>query len=216
MMKALTISTAWIEILVPLMAIVGGRYPIFRLLAVITMVGLHAIFGSALKIGLFPYISSLSWIFMIPGWLWDKLEARIDRTRDVMTFVVTGLASERWARLLKTGLLLRRVRIALEPGTEPAFSLVGESGPLTGTDALRAVLRASPLTRWVSLWLPFSPWSPASCTTARPTAGPPGACLALGSPTSALVSIQPYRSSCSACRPTCSSGMSGPCRTRPR
>ena len=154
MMKALTISTAWIEILVPLMAIIGGRYPIFRLLAVITMVGLHAMFWSALKIGLFPYSSSLSWLVMIPGWLWDKLEARIDRTRDAMTFVVTGLASERWARLLKTGLLLRRVRIALEPGTEPAFSLVGESGPLTETDALRAVLRASPLTRWVSLLAP--------------------------------------------------------------
>ncbi|MBT9556706.1 MAG: HTTM domain-containing protein, partial [Myxococcales bacterium] len=153
-MKALTISTAWIEILVPLMAILGGRFPFFRLLAVVMMVGLHAIFGSALKIGLFPYISSLSWIVMIPGWFWDKLEARIDRTRESLTFVVRSLASERWARLLKTGLLLRRVRIVEDADAEYDFRLMSESGPLTGAEALRAVLRSSPLTRWVSFLAP--------------------------------------------------------------
>ncbi len=73
MMRALTITTAWVEIIVPALAIVGGLWWPLRAGSIACMVGLHIIFGSALKIGLFPWISSTSWIVMLPGAFWDRL-----------------------------------------------------------------------------------------------------------------------------------------------
>lgn len=73
-LSVVTVGVYWWEALAPLLLL--SPWPKPRILGVVGFWALHFGFWTGLNIGLFPYISACGVIPFIPGWFWDKLEAR--------------------------------------------------------------------------------------------------------------------------------------------
>lgn len=69
--KPLTILTFLVELIPPLMVFFPFRTWFFRLTAVILLIGLHLSFAACMKLGLFPWISSVSWLVFLPTEFWS-------------------------------------------------------------------------------------------------------------------------------------------------
>jgi len=67
----LTWASLWIEIFGPLLAFSPWWNARMRLLAIALFVALHVGFGIFLHLGLFPWISVLSWLAFLPSEFWD-------------------------------------------------------------------------------------------------------------------------------------------------
>ncbi|MTJ07679.1 HTTM domain-containing protein [Anabaena sp. UHCC 0204] len=70
----ITLVLEWIG---PLAIFVPVRNSLFRLVAVLTFIGLHVGFGLTLNIGIFPFLSSFSWLAFLPSEFWNGLEKRL-------------------------------------------------------------------------------------------------------------------------------------------
>ncbi|HBQ99665.1 MULTISPECIES: DCC1-like thiol-disulfide oxidoreductase family protein [unclassified Roseofilum] len=77
LMTLATHATLVIEWLGPLLLFVPFRTPIVRTLTVITFILLHISFGLGFEIGIFPFLSSASWLVFLPSEFWDYLEKRV-------------------------------------------------------------------------------------------------------------------------------------------
>ncbi|HEY9647429.1 MAG TPA: HTTM domain-containing protein [Chroococcidiopsis sp.] len=72
-----THSTMVLEWFGPLLLIVPFRTSFFRNVAVILFISLHVGFGLTLNIGIFPFLSSFSWLAFIPSSTWNRWHKRI-------------------------------------------------------------------------------------------------------------------------------------------
>ncbi len=77
LMTLSTHITMVLEIFGPLLLIVPFRNHLFRNLAVVLFIGLHIGFGLTLNIGIFPFLSSFSWLAFIPTATWDRWQKRV-------------------------------------------------------------------------------------------------------------------------------------------
>ncbi|MFM2060715.1 MAG: hypothetical protein RLZZ507_385 [Cyanobacteriota bacterium] len=70
----ITLVLEWVG---PLAIFIPWRNSLFRLGAVLTFIGLHVGFGLTLNIGIFPFLSSFSWLAFLPSEFWNGLEKRL-------------------------------------------------------------------------------------------------------------------------------------------
>ncbi|TAE59145.1 MAG: HTTM domain-containing protein [Nostocales cyanobacterium] len=70
----ITLVLEWIG---PLVIFIPWKNHIFKTIAVFTFISLHAGFGLTLNIGIFPFLSSFSWLAFLPSEFWDGLEKRL-------------------------------------------------------------------------------------------------------------------------------------------
>ncbi|OYW76875.1 MAG: hypothetical protein B7Z37_06680 [Verrucomicrobia bacterium 12-59-8] len=75
LLKVLTFATLRVEELAPFFALLPFRFGRTRTVAVLSMIVFH-LFGIALtlRLGTFPWISAISWVFFLPPYFWDRLE----------------------------------------------------------------------------------------------------------------------------------------------
>jgi len=52
------------------------RVGIFRSVAIVLLISLHVGLLLCMELGLFPYISIIGWLALIPTWFWDKVSPR--------------------------------------------------------------------------------------------------------------------------------------------
>jgi hypothetical protein len=69
----ITLVLEWVG---PLAIFIPWRNHIFKTIAVFTFIGLHIGFGLTLNIGVFPFLSSFSWLAFLPSEFWNGLEKR--------------------------------------------------------------------------------------------------------------------------------------------
>lgn len=69
----LTWWTLAVEILGPLLLFVPWRFGPFRAVVVAHFVALHVGLWLTMDLGLFPQLSLICWLPLVPGWLWDRL-----------------------------------------------------------------------------------------------------------------------------------------------
>lgn len=80
--RFLTHATFWLETLGPTLAFVPVWTARTRILVVLTMWGFHLLgLGVTMRLGLFPYISSLSWLVFLPSEFWDGLGRALGRSK---------------------------------------------------------------------------------------------------------------------------------------
>ncbi|MBE9075929.1 HTTM domain-containing protein [Romeria aff. gracilis LEGE 07310] len=71
LLTVLTLVTLVVEWVGPLLLWVPIRTDFFRMLAVILFIALHAGFGLTLNIGIFPFLSIVTWLAFIPTSVWE-------------------------------------------------------------------------------------------------------------------------------------------------
>jgi hypothetical protein len=88
----LTKVTAVVEIAGPAIALLAGN-TIVRLLPIVLMLGMHVSFGITMKLGLFPWISIMCWLILIPGSAWDRVGLTLEAAAQSKGFAraVNGL-----------------------------------------------------------------------------------------------------------------------------
>jgi len=79
LMRWLTLFTYWTEALGPFLAFIPIYTRRFRMLAVVLFIGMHIGFASCMRLGLFGFVSMMTWLIFIPGGFWDWLFARLRR-----------------------------------------------------------------------------------------------------------------------------------------
>jgi len=77
LMEYMTHFTLYFELYGPFILLVPFFFGIVRSVVVLAFMGLHVGFFFFLEIGLFPWISIASWVFLLPGWFWDKCGWRL-------------------------------------------------------------------------------------------------------------------------------------------
>jgi predicted DCC family thiol-disulfide oxidoreductase YuxK len=75
-LKIFTQITLVLEWVGPLVIFSPVRNNLFRMGAVLTFIGLHGGFGLTLNIGIFPFLSIVSWLAFLPSSFWNNLEKR--------------------------------------------------------------------------------------------------------------------------------------------
>ena len=77
-LKVLTFITLRLEEIGPLIALLPFRFGLLRTLAVLAFIGFHIV-GIALtiRLGTFPWISAIAWVFFLPPYFWDSLLPRL-------------------------------------------------------------------------------------------------------------------------------------------
>ncbi len=70
LLKAMTAVTLVLEWIGPLFLFMPFRTAFFRTVTVITFIGLHVGFGLTLNLGIFPFLSVISWLAFIPSSVW--------------------------------------------------------------------------------------------------------------------------------------------------
>jgi uncharacterized membrane protein YphA (DoxX/SURF4 family) len=69
--------TLVLEWLGPLLLLIPFRTSFFRLCAVITFISLHLGFGLTLNLGIFPFLSTFSWLAFLPSSFWNNWRKRL-------------------------------------------------------------------------------------------------------------------------------------------
>jgi predicted DCC family thiol-disulfide oxidoreductase YuxK len=77
LLTALTFITLVLEWVGPLLIWSPLRHDFCRMLAVVTFIGLHAGFGLTLNLGIFPFLSIVSWLAFIPTSAWEALSKQV-------------------------------------------------------------------------------------------------------------------------------------------
>ncbi len=76
-LKLLTWAALWFEWLGPWMIFIPFGITFFRSVAVVSFILLHISFGLCFTIGIFPFLSIVSWLALIPTPVWDNLQEKI-------------------------------------------------------------------------------------------------------------------------------------------
>ncbi|NET00661.1 MAG: hypothetical protein F6K61_08805 [Sphaerospermopsis sp. SIO1G1] len=75
-MNVFTEITLVLEWVGPLAIFIPWKNHLFKTITALTFIGLHVGFGLTLNIGIFPFLSSFSWLAFLPSEFWDSLEKR--------------------------------------------------------------------------------------------------------------------------------------------
>ncbi|GFZ91194.1 HTTM domain-containing protein [Okeania sp. KiyG1] len=76
-LKLLTWAALWFEWLGPFMIFIPIGITFFRCVSVISFILLHISFGLCFELGIFPYLSVMSWLAFIPTAVWDNWQEKI-------------------------------------------------------------------------------------------------------------------------------------------
>lgn len=76
-LKLLTWAALWFEWLGPFLIFIPFRITFFRCVAVVSFILLHISFGLCFELGIFPYLSIVSWLAFIPTVVWDSWAEKI-------------------------------------------------------------------------------------------------------------------------------------------
>ncbi|MGB3511948.1 MAG: HTTM domain-containing protein [Microcoleaceae cyanobacterium] len=77
LLKLITWVALWFEWLAPFLIFIPFRITFFRSVAVVSFILLHIGFGLCFELGIFPYLSIVSWFAFIPTEIWDSLTEKI-------------------------------------------------------------------------------------------------------------------------------------------
>ncbi|MFT5433130.1 MAG: hypothetical protein ACI9OJ_003835 [Myxococcota bacterium] len=167
LMKILTRTTYWFEIIGPALAIIPIFPQWFRLAGVMGMIGMHIGFGAGLELGLFPWISCAGWLAFLPPLFWDRVAVRLLNWRERvvggrLTIAYDGGCSfcRRGVHLLRTWLILPN-SIVIKGQDDPGYGdimdvenswVVGpnEGEKQTAWKAGALLVRASPWLFWLA------------------------------------------------------------------
>jgi predicted DCC family thiol-disulfide oxidoreductase YuxK len=123
LLKLITYATLVLEGIGPLFLFVPVYTAFFRGATVISFIFLHVIFGLCFIIGVFPLLSSASWLAFIPTVFWDNLEKRLDiPQRNGLTIYYDKECSfcKKVVYLLRTFLVLPRTTLLAAQEREDA------------------------------------------------------------------------------------------------
>ncbi|MGF1478096.1 MAG: DCC1-like thiol-disulfide oxidoreductase family protein [Cyanophyceae cyanobacterium] len=81
LLKLFTFFALWLEWLGPLLLFIPFRTSLWRCVTIVLFVLLHVSFGLCFRLGIFPFLSTFSWLALIPSSVWDGLRARIADSR---------------------------------------------------------------------------------------------------------------------------------------
>ena len=157
LLQGLTYYVWGLELLGPLLIFSPVFHRSLRLLFLLAFATMHIGFFACLEIGLFPFVSILMNLTFLPGWVWDRIEARLgDRGAGLTIFYDHGCEfCRKSCLLLKTFLMLDRATIAPAQDDPEAGPLLesedswvvrgGDGQQVIRSEALRALLAASPI-----------------------------------------------------------------------
>ncbi|HEY9597184.1 MAG TPA: HTTM domain-containing protein [Cyanophyceae cyanobacterium] len=77
LLRLITVVTLVFEWLGPLMIFIPFRTSFFRCVAITSFTLLHFTFGLTFELGIFPFLSIISWLALTPSFVWDKLGKRV-------------------------------------------------------------------------------------------------------------------------------------------
>ena len=72
LLKFVTISTVWVEVISPLLLLIPFRNHWFRILNIVIYWVLHISIAMTMSIGLFSFISMMGWLMFIPTIVWTR------------------------------------------------------------------------------------------------------------------------------------------------
>lgn len=125
MLRFVTISVPWIEIILPLLCLLPFLTKWWRWLAIGVFVGMHLGIEMTLTTGLFPWVCMAGWLLLVPGAWWDRVESILRRGPQVKAdasrpmraapLVETSTAQQRtaWGHLLDGGLVFLLVYVVV-------------------------------------------------------------------------------------------------------
>lgn len=108
----LTYAALATEAFIPLIALSPFANSLCRWLAIIAMFGLHLGIAASMYIGLFPYVSMVSWLLFMPTSFWDWLENRqvfrqvIAKDRESVEAMLESRRPINWLSDAKTGFVV--------------------------------------------------------------------------------------------------------------
>lgn len=73
LLAPMTHGAIWFEALGPLLLLVPVATGPMRTLAVALFLGFHATLGALFHLGIFPVVSAVAWIGLLPTWFWERL-----------------------------------------------------------------------------------------------------------------------------------------------
>jgi predicted DCC family thiol-disulfide oxidoreductase YuxK len=132
-----------------------------RTFTVFAFILMHWSFHLFLLVGIFSYVMTVAWVVLLPGWFWDRVEARMrwSRTACQICYDKECGFCLRAVQILSTFLLLRNATIRPAQDAADIFAQMTEAhswvvidadgNSHTRYDALLALLAASPCARFV-------------------------------------------------------------------
>lgn len=83
LMKFITFSTIWLELLGPILFFIPFKKDIFRSAGIVIFTSFQIGIFSTLRVGLFPFISIGSMFIMIPSVFWDRMPCLLSSNRKI-------------------------------------------------------------------------------------------------------------------------------------
>lgn len=93
LLKVLTAIAFWFEMLVPILFFIPYKNNLFRILAIILIVGFHSFNAFSLLIGFFPWIGMVSLVGLIPSSVMDSLELTFNRWKGSVAQSFLGVST---------------------------------------------------------------------------------------------------------------------------
>jgi predicted DCC family thiol-disulfide oxidoreductase YuxK len=166
--QGLTWFVYFLEWLAPVLVFAPIAHRSLRFIAMLLLMLMHVGFWLCLELGHFPFVSLASLTVLAGGWIWDALDQRLNCGRDLRIYYDRDcgfcLAS---CHLLRSFLILPHARIEAAQDTPRAKALMEAHWSWVVIDrdntahlkfeAFIALLKASPLLRWVSPLLSLRP-----------------------------------------------------------
>lgn len=147
LLRLLTRSTLLVEVLGPVILFLPFAPALQRLLMIATFTLFHAGLAISLELGNFPWACMVAWAALTPTAFWDRLCAAFhspERAGLLIQFDPTRPRARRVTAWLRTFLFLGESR--WEPAEVEGWRVVdGGGGEHTGGDALRLLVRRSPV-----------------------------------------------------------------------
>ncbi len=72
----LTLSVLALELIGPCLLFMPWGTARLRLALIVAFIGFHLEIAATITVGLFPWVSIVAWLALIPSWVWDRLSAR--------------------------------------------------------------------------------------------------------------------------------------------
>ena len=122
---------------------------------VVAFIGMHIGFFAGMELGLFPFISITSWMFLLPGWFWDKCGWRLEANdRTLLGWSWAVRSKTQWGVALR--FFLTQAPIALCLWIVFQFNMASSNAD---TWALKGVQRSIGYTlRLDQRWSMFAPY----------------------------------------------------------
>ena len=163
----LTASSLWLELIGPFLVFIPWFNKYWKLIILSTFCLMHLGFAIFMSLGLFPYISIMSWIIFIPAIFWNKLSVFGNRLLGETIVIYCGKNTSvtyKIALLCRSFLSFRKLQIkevtsnkAAELGVKEnrqIFVLEDEKKLYYGFDATKILVKKSPLVTILGFWLP--------------------------------------------------------------